>query len=190
MENVINFEAFYKLNTEEKINLFEKVYQQNVKINNLRQNVTMRLDTHEKKLNDILRNQETNQVINHNYVTEIKDNQTQPIQIRSFRPHWLNPETENHIIGSSVISRINQNDIPRDVAIHAYSGTTTDEKPGVLDSYENKQLRRITLQDGTNSLIKQRSINVKNHFEKQKQLVEILSLKIRPQKIFIAKIPQ
>ena len=55
---------------------------------------------------------------NPNNVTEIKDNQTQPIQIRSFQPHLLNPETENLIIGSS-ISRINQNDVPRDVAIHA-----------------------------------------------------------------------
>ena len=97
---MINFETFKKLNTEEKFNLFEKVYQQNVKLNNLLENVTMRLDTHEKKLNDILRNQETNQVNNPNNVTEIKDNQQQPIQIRSFRPHLLNPETENLIIGS------------------------------------------------------------------------------------------
>ena len=44
----------------------------------------MRLDTHEKKMNDILRNQETNQVNNPNNVNEIKDNQTQSIQIRSF----------------------------------------------------------------------------------------------------------
>ena len=121
-----------------------------------------------EKLNDILRNQETIQVNNPNNVTEIKDNQTQPIQIRSFRPHLLNPETENLIIGSSIISRINQNDLPRDVAIHAYPGSTTDEKAGILDSNENKQLRTITLQDGTNSLLKQRSVNVKNHFEKHK----------------------
>ena len=183
---MINFETFKKLNTEEKFNLFEKVYQQNVKLNNLLENVTMRLDTHEKKLNDILRNQETNQVNNPNNVTEIKQ---QPIQIRSFRPHLLNPETENLIIGSSIISRINQNDLPRDVAIHAYPGSTTEEKAGILDSYENKQLRTITLQDGTNSLLKQRSINVKNHFEKQKLLVEKLSSKFKPQKIFICEIP-
>ena len=186
---MINFETFKKLNTEEKFNLFEKVYQQNVKLNNLLENVTMRLDTHEKKLNDILRNQETNQVNNPNNVTEIKDNQQQPIQIRSFRPHLLNPETENLITGSSIISRINQNDLPRDVAIHAYPGSTTEEKAGILDSYENKQLRTITLQDGTNSLLKQRSINVKSHFEKQKLLVEKLSSKLMPQKIFICEIP-
>ena len=186
---MINFETFKKLNTEEKFNLFEKVYQQNVKLNNLLENVTMRLDTHEKKLNDILRNQETNQVNNPNNVTEIKDNQQQPIQIRSFRPHLLNPETENLIIGSSIISRINQNDLPRDVAIHAYPGSTTEEKAGILDSYENKQLRTITLQDGTNSLLKQRSINVKNHFEKQKLLVKKLSSKFEPQKIFNCEIP-
>ena len=88
-----------------------------VKLNNLLEIVTMRLDTHEKKLNDMIRNRETNQVNNPNNVTEIK-----PIQIRSFRPHLLNPETENLIIGSSIISRINQNDLPRDVAIHAYPG--------------------------------------------------------------------
>ena len=83
MENMINFETFKKLNTEEKFNLFD-VYQQNVKHNNLLENVTMRLDTHENKLNDILRNQETNQVNNPNNATEIKNNQQQPKQIRSF----------------------------------------------------------------------------------------------------------
>ena len=61
---MINFETLKKLSTEENFNLFEKIYQQNVKFNNLLENVTMRLDTHAKKLNDILRNQETNQVIN------------------------------------------------------------------------------------------------------------------------------
>ena len=54
----------------------------------------MRLVTHEKKSNDILRNQETNQVKYPNNVTEINDNQTQAIQVRSFLPHLLNPETE------------------------------------------------------------------------------------------------
>ena len=145
---MITIETFKKLNTEEKFNLFEKVYQQNVKLNNILENVTMRVDTHEKKMNDILRNQETIQVNNPNNVTEIKGNQKQPIQFGSFRPLLLNPETENFIIGSSIFSRINQNDLPRDVAIHAYPGSTTHEKAGILDSYENKQLRTITLQDG------------------------------------------
>ena len=93
----------------------------------------MRLDTHEEKLNDILCNQETNQVNNPNNVTEVKDNQTQPIQIRSFRPHLLNPETEHFFIGLSIISKINQNDLPRDVTTHAYPGSTTDEKAGRLN---------------------------------------------------------
>ena len=65
MEN-INFETFKKLNTEEYFKLFGKIHQQNVKLNILLENVTMRLDTHEKKLNDILRNQEINQVNNPN----------------------------------------------------------------------------------------------------------------------------
>ena len=65
---------------------------------------------------------------------------------------------------------------------------STDEKAGILDSYENKQLWTKTLQDETNSLLKQRSINVKNHFEKQKLLVKKLSSKFRPQRFFICKI--
>ena len=78
MENLIHCETFKKLNTEEKFNLFENVYQQNINFKNLLENDTMRLDTHEKKLNDILRNQEINQVNNRNNVREIKDNQTEP----------------------------------------------------------------------------------------------------------------
>ena len=154
--------------SEEKFNLSEKVDQRNVKLNNLLKNGSMRLETHEKNMNGILGNQETNKVTISNNVKEIEDNHKQPIQIRSFRPHLLNPEIENLIIGSSIISRKNQNDLFRDVAIHAYPGSTTDEKAGILDSYENKQLRTITLQDGTNSLLKQRRIKLEIHFEKQK----------------------
>ena len=73
---MINFETFKKLNTEENFNILENVYQRNVKLNNLLENVTMRLDTHEKKMNDLLRNQETNQVNNINNVTEIKESNT------------------------------------------------------------------------------------------------------------------
>ena len=91
---MINFKRS-KNNTREKLNLFEKCYQQNGTLNNLLENVMMRLDTKAKKMNDILRNQETNQVNNPNNVTEIKDNQTKPIQSRSFRPHLPNPETKN-----------------------------------------------------------------------------------------------
>ena len=137
-------------------------------------------------MKDILRNQETNQENNPNNVTEIKDNQTQPIQIRSLRPHLLNPETENLFIGSSIMRRESQNDLPRDVAINAYPGSTTDGKAGVLDSYGNKQPRTITLQDGTNSLLKRRSINMKNHFKKQKLLVE----KVAEKKFSFAKFHQ
>ena len=183
------FRNFEKTKHGRKLQPIRKILPTKRQTNNLLENVTMRLDTHEKKLNDILRNEETNQVNNPNNVTEIKDNQTQSIQNRSFRPHLLNPESEIFIFGSSIISRINQKDLLRDVAIHAYSGSTTDEKAGILDLYENKQLRTITLQDGTNSLPKQRSINVKTHFEKQKQIVEKFSSKIRPQKIFIYKNP-
>ena len=142
-----------------------------------------------KKLNDILRNQETNKVYNSNNVKEIGNNHTQSIQIRSFRPHLLNPETENLIIGSSIISRKSQNDFSRDVAIHAYPGSTTDEKAGILDSYENKQPRTITLQDGTNRLLKQRRNKLEIHFEKWNLLIENLSSKFRPQKFFICEIP-
>ena len=111
---MINFETFKKIKHGRETQPFPKVYQQNVKLNIWRENVTMRLDTHEKKLEDIC-NQKTNQVNIPNNVTEIKDNQRQPIQIRSFRPHLLNPETGNLFIGSSIISRTNQKDLPRDI---------------------------------------------------------------------------
>ena len=87
-----------------------------------------RLDTNDKKLNDKLRYQKTNKVDDSNNVTEIRDNQTQPIQFRSLQPYLLNPETENFFIGSIIISQINHYDLPRDVAILAYPGSMTDEK--------------------------------------------------------------
>ena len=49
---------------------------------------------------------------------------------------------------------MNKNVFRHDEAINAYPGSMTDEKAEILDSNENKQLRTITLQDGTNSLVK------------------------------------
>ena len=45
---MIIFDTIKKLNEEENFNLFENVYQQNVKFNYLLVEITMRLDTHEK----------------------------------------------------------------------------------------------------------------------------------------------
>ena len=128
----------------------------------------MRLDTHEKNLNDAIRNQEINQLNNPNIVTEIKDNETQPIQFPSVRPHLLNPETENFIIGSRIISRKKNKTtflvvwlsmLIQVQPLIKWQENCTHTKANIYGRFLSRMEK--------NSLMKQRSINVKNHFEQQ-----------------------
>ena len=50
-------------------------------------------------------------------------------KVREFQPIFLNPEVKNLVIGSSLVKRIvDDNSIPTDIGIHAFPGSTTEEK--------------------------------------------------------------
>ena len=188
MENIINFETFKQLNLEEIFNFFGKVYYRIIKLDSVLENVTVRRNSHEKKLNDIM--QSRNKPSGNFRQCDRNQRQSNTTDKKSFV--WFSlakPRNGKLNIGLSIISRKSQNDLPRDAAIHAYPGSTTDENAGVVDSYKNKQLWTINLQDGTNSLLKQRSINVKNLSEKQKLLEENLYSKFRLHRSVICEIP-
>ena len=76
-------------------------------------------------------------------------------KVRDCQPISLKPEVKSLVIGSSLVKRIvNDNSIPTDIGIHAYPGSTTEEKHSVLTKYTEKQLKTVVIQDGTNSILK------------------------------------
>ena len=67
----------------------------------------------------------------------------------------LNEKTENLILGSSIIAKLeNDPNIPEDSAVHAYRGSTTKDNINVLKKYNEREIKTLILQDGTNSVLK------------------------------------
>ena len=83
------------------------------------------------------------------------DAPAQNLKVRSFQTRQIANTTTNLILGSSIVARVNQNELPLDVEIIPYSGSTTDEKMTILQKTNFAQLNIIIIQDGTNSIFKE-----------------------------------
>ena len=74
---------------------------------------------------------------------------------------------------------VNDNSIPQDICIHAHRESTTKEKIAVLEKYPEKELKTVVLQDGTNSILKQKNCDVNDLFNEYIELVEVVSHKFK-----------
>ncbi len=110
-------------------------------------------------------------------------------KVRSFRTIPINSKTKNLILGSSIIARINPYDLPEDIEIQAYSGSTTEEKADVTKIWEKVKLETITIQNGTNDILKHKHESAEQMFKKHKSLVQSLSDRHNPFKVFICEVP-
>ena len=60
--------------------------------------------------------------------------------VRTFPKKPLQKANNNLVLGSSTIAKLeNDKSIPADCTIHAYRGSTTNEKLKILNSYEDKK---------------------------------------------------
>ena len=65
-------------------------------------------------------------------------------RLESFNLFSSNLKLKNLVIGSSLVKRIvDDNSIPTDIGIHAYPGSTTEEKHSVLTKCPEKQLKTV-----------------------------------------------
>ena len=77
----------------------------------------------------------------------------------------------NFLIGSSIIKHLARDrTFPRDCSIHAYPGSTTKEKLQLLQGYDQKKMKTVILQDGTNAILKQKSDHLGTLFSDYKDL--------------------
>ena len=100
----------------------------------------------------------------------------------------LNDRTENLILGSSIIAKLeNDPNIPEDSAVHAYRGSTTKEKIYVLKKNNEREIKTLILQDGTNSVLKTDK-NESEIFEDYSNLVEACIHKFNPDNIILCEV--
>ena len=78
---------------------------------------------------------------------------------RNFSPFPVPEEWVNLILGSSIIARVKTETFPNDTVVHAYKGSSTEEKIKVLDHYFKKKLKCVLIQDGANSILKKNLLN-------------------------------
>ena len=122
---------------------------------------------------------------------EVPHNLNNEYKVRTF-PTFNIPETstENLFLGSSLVKNlVNDNSIPQDICIHAYRGSTTKEKIALLEKYPEKELKTVVLQDGTNSILKQKHRDVNELFNEYIELVGVVSHKFKPKSLVLMSIP-
>ena len=110
--------------------------------------------------------------------------------VRDFPKKELSPECENLVIGSSIIGKLEiDKSIPIDCAIHAYCGSTTNEKIKVFNRYDPKKIRTLVIQDGTNIVLKQNSKFANENFLQHKKLIDLCIEKFNPDVCVACEIP-
>ena len=121
---------------------------------------------------------------------EVPHNLNNEHKVRTFPTFSIPENTENLLLGSSLVKNlVNDNSIPQDICIHAYRGSTTKEKIAVLEKNPEKELKIVVLQDGTNSILKQKHRDVNDLFNEYIELVEVVSHKFKPKSLVLMEIP-
>ena len=82
-------------------------------------------------------------------------------QVRSFQAFDIREKRTNLVIGSSLVKNLmNARSIPEDVSVHAYKGSTTQEKLALMEQYPNLKMKTVLLQDGTNSILRNKNKDI------------------------------
>ena len=110
--------------------------------------------------------------------------------IRKFETLEIEEKTENFLIGSSIIKHLARDrTFPQDCSIHAYPGSTTKEKLQLLQGYDQKKMKTVILQDGTNAILKQKSDHLETLFSDYKDLVSAIQEKFSPESLVLMEVP-
>ena len=121
---------------------------------------------------------------------EVPHNLNNEYKVRTFPTFNFPENTENLLLGSSLVKNlVNDNSIPQDICIQAYRGSATKEKIVVLEKYSEKEFKTVILQDGTNSILKQKLREVNDLFNEYIELVEVVSNKFKPKSLVLMEIP-
>ena len=106
--------------------------------------------------------------------------------IRKFETLKIQEKTENFLIGSSIIKHLaTDRTFPQDYSIHAYPGSMTTEKLQLLHGYNQKKMKTVILQDGTNDILKQKKRSFRNNILRLQRSCLFNKGQVQPQNIGI-----
>ena len=104
-----------------------------------------------------------------------------PEKVRTFKVILLPERTGNLILGSSIVKNMaGDRKIPTDIVTHAYRGSTTSEKIQILDQYPNRKMKTVVLQDGTNTIVKNKDKPIDEIFDEYQVLLDKVREKFSP----------
>ena len=70
--------------------------------------------------------------------------------------------------------------IPEDICVHDYRGSTTCEKIEVVKQLPKTVIKTVLIQDGTNSILKEKQKNIDELFEKYTDLLNLTRNTLSP----------
>ena len=110
--------------------------------------------------------------------------------IRKFETLKIEEKTENILIGSSIIKHLARDrTFPQDCSIDAYPGSSTKKKLQLLPGFDQKNMKTVILQDGTNAILKQKSDHLETLFSDYKDLVSSIKDKFSPETLVLMEVP-
>ena len=110
--------------------------------------------------------------------------------IRKFETLKVEEKIENFFIGSSIIEHLTRDrTFPQDCSIHAYPCSTTNEKLQLKHGYDQKKMKTVILQHGTNAILKQKSDHLDKILTDYKDLVSSIKEKFSPKALVLMEVP-
>ena len=191
-----SIDEFKKLSKEQSyqvyLELFEK-HQSYQKLMNKVTNLEAAMQNSFKEMNERLNRVDQRTSINNQQQVESTYNpNTTQKETSRFKNVNIQGSTRNLVIGSSIIRRIPTYKLPTDTQIHAYRGSTTQEKLDLVNNYnlaEKDNMCTVTIQDGTNSILKLKDKSINDLFIDYETLVEAVKHKFAPDKLYLCEVP-
>ena len=114
----------------------------------------------------------------------------QEVRVRRFEPKEVPTKTQNLVIGSSLVKNlVGDSTIPEDICVHDYRGSTTCEKNEVVKQLPKTVIKTVLIQDGMDSILKEKQKNIDELFEKYTDLVDITRNTLSPENIVLMQVP-
>ena len=84
---------------------------------------------------------------------------------------------------------MNDRSIPEDVSVHAYKGSTTQEKLALMEQYPDLKMKTVLLQDGTNSILRNKNKDISELADDTCVLIQAIKENFSPDVLVFMEVP-
>ena len=173
---MLSYEAFQNLSKAQLYELYVATYKKMEEKDDI-------VKKHVLTVSDYLTRSNPSQLTS--YQTSASNN-----QVRSFQAFDIREKTTNLVIGSSLVKNLmNDRSIPEDVSVHAYKGSTTQEKLALMEQYPDLKMKTVLLQDGTNSILRNKNKDISELADDTCVLIQAIKEKFSPDVLVFMEVP-